>query len=168
MQLMKWAQFSERKIDALCRVMSIIAISILLAMMLLTVLDVVLRAFFNRPIIGTVELIEIAMICVGYLGLAWCAMKGMHIKVDLVVSFMPKKAQAVIDSFCYFLCLGTCLFIARQTYLEGIAIRDMKAITPNLQVPLFPFYWVISFGYVVLTMAILILFTKSLKEALKK
>jgi len=167
MQIMKMAQFVERRIYALSRVMGIIAIVVLVAMMLFTVLDIFLRAFFNKPIPGDVEIIERSMVFVGFFGLAWCAMKGMHIKVDLVVTFLPKRVQNVIDSFNYLLGIGVCIFITWFSYLEGIANREMNAVTNILRVPLFPFYWVATFGYAVLCLALLVLLTRSLKEAIK-
>ena len=167
MQIKKMAQFTEDKIYALSRILGIIAIAVLVAMMLFTVLDIFLRAFFNKPISGDVEIIERSMVFVGFFGLAWCAMRGMHIKVDLVVAFLPKRAQSVIDSFNYILGLGVCIFFTWFSYLEGIANKEMNAVTNILRVPLFPFYWVATFGYGVLCLAILVLLTRSLKEAIK-
>ena len=66
-------QFIENKIYALSRIMGIIAIAVLVAMMLFTVLDIFLRAFFNKPIPGDVEIIERSMVCVGFFWLAWCS-----------------------------------------------------------------------------------------------
>ena len=167
MQINKVARFAETKIYALSRIMGIIAIAVLVAMMLFTVLDIFLRAFFNHPIPGDVEIIERSMVCVGFFGLAWCALRGMHIKVDLVVGFMPKRMQGLIDSFNYLIGLFLCIFIAWFSFLEGIANMKMKSVTSILKVPLFPFYWLVTLGYGVLFLAILVLLARSLTEATK-
>jgi len=167
MQITKMAQFAEGKIHALSRITSIIAIGVLVAMMLFTVLDVFLRAFLNNPIPGDVELIEMAMVFVGFLGLAWCAMRGMHIRVDLIVSFMPTRTQGIIDSFCYLAGLGICALMAWQSVLEGIANWEMTNLSPTLRIPVFPFYWVIAVGYAILSLAILVLLARSLTQAVK-
>ncbi|MFC1532922.1 TRAP transporter small permease [Thermodesulfobacteriota bacterium] len=167
MQIKKMARFAENKIYALSRILGIIAIAVLVAMMLFTVLDIFLRAFFNKPIPGDVEIIERSMVFVGFFGLAWCAMRGMHIKVDLVVAFLPKRVQSVIDSFNYILGLGVCTFFTWFSFLEGIANREMNSVTNILRVPLYPFYWIVTFGYGALCLAILVLLARSLKEGIK-
>ena len=168
MLLLKLSQFIESKINILSRLMGIIAICVLVVMMLFTVLNVVMRAFFNSPIPGDVELIEVGMVCVGFLGLAWCAIRGMHIGVDLVVSFLPRRTQAVFDSFGYLIGLGICILLTWRSFAEGIGIRELHNLSSTLNFPMFPFYWVTALGYGVLCMAILVLLVRSLSEAKKK
>lgn len=167
MQIKKITQFAESEIELLSKILGIVAIGVLVAMMLFTVLDVFLRAFFNRPIRGDVELIEVGMVCTSFLGLAWCAMRGMHIKVDLVVSFLPKRTQRIIDSFGYLLGLGICILLAWQGLLEGIANWKMNSLSATLEFPIFPFYWVVALGFAVLCLAILVLLTRSLTEVIR-
>ena len=168
MRLLQISQFAENKINLLSRLTGIFAICVLVAMMLLTVLNVVMRAFFNSPIPGDVELIEVGMVCVGFLGLAWCATKGMHISVDLVVTFLPKRSQAVIDSFGYLIGLGISILLAWRGFMEGVANREMNNLSSTLGFPLFPFYWITALGYGVFCLAILVLLVRSLSEAIKK
>jgi TRAP-type C4-dicarboxylate transport system permease small subunit len=167
MRIREIAQFAENEIGILSKILGIVAIGVLVAMMLFTVLDVVLRAFFNRPIRGDVELIEVGMVCTSFLGLAWCAMKGMHIKVDLVVSFLPTRVKGIIDSFGYLLGIGICALLAWQGFLEGIANWKMNTVSATLEFPLFPFYWVVALGFAALCLAILVLLTRSLTEVIQ-
>ncbi|MFC1863602.1 TRAP transporter small permease [Thermodesulfobacteriota bacterium] len=168
MLLLNISQFIESKINIISRVLGIIAISVLVVMMFFTVLNVIMRAFFNNPIPGDVELIEVGMVCVSFLGLAWCAVKGMHIRVDLVVSFLPKRIRAIIDTFGYLIGLGIFILLARQAFLEGISNRELNNMSATLGFPMFPFYWVTSLGYAVLCLAVLILLVRSLSEAINK
>ena len=107
------------------------------------------------------------MVCVGFFGLAWCALRGMHIKVDLVVGFLPRRMQSSIDIFNYLIGLFLCIFIVWFSFLEGIANLKMNSVTSILKVPLFPFYWFVTVGYGVLGLAIIVLMARSLKEAVK-
>jgi TRAP-type C4-dicarboxylate transport system permease small subunit len=168
MLLLKISQFIESKINILSRVLGITAICVLVVMMFFTVLNVVMRAFFNSPIPGDVELIEVGMVCVGFLSLAWCAIRGMHISVDLVVSFLPRRIQAGFDSFSYVIGLGIFMLLAWRSFLEGIANREMHNLSATLGFPIFPFYWATALGYGVLCLAILILIVRSLSGIIKK
>jgi TRAP-type C4-dicarboxylate transport system permease small subunit len=167
MNFMKIVHFFERSIFTLNRTMGIVGIVMLVIMMLFTVLDVFLRAFFNNPIPGDVELIEMLMVCVGFLGLAWCAMRGMHIKVDLLVSFLPKRTQSVLDSFCYVIAFCICAVVVRQSIVEGFANREMNNLSPTLEIPVYPLYWVLAFGYAILCLALLVLLARSIKETVQ-
>lgn len=168
MRISNLAQSAESKINALSRILGIIAIGILVAMMLFTVLNVVMRAFFNRPIPGDVELTEIAMVCTSFLGLAWCALRERHIRVDLIVPFMPKRAQGIIDSFGYLAALVACSVIAWRSVLEGIANRSLDKLSASLGIPVFPFYWVTAVGFGILCFAVVVLLVRSLSAAVKK
>ena len=128
MGLLKTAQSADSKINGLSRFLGIMAIVILVAMMLFTVANVVLRSFFNRPIPGDVELIEVAMVCTGFLGLAWCAIKEQHIRIDLLVQFFPKRIKGIIDSIGYIGGLGASTIIAWHSVNEGFANKEMDRV----------------------------------------
>ena len=109
------------------------------------------------------DLIEIGMVLVGFLGLAWCAMRGMHVKIDLVVvSLLPKRAQRIIESFGYIIGLLICALLSWQAFREGIVMREMNALSSTVEIPLFPFYWATALGYALLCLAILVLLGRSL------
>ena len=162
------ARSAESRIYSLSRILGIIAIVILVAMMLFTVVNVVMRAFFNRPIPGDVELIEVAMVCTGFLGLAWCAIREKHIRVDLLVQYFPKRVQGVIDSIGYIGALGASIIISWQSINEGLANKEMETATASLDIPVYPFYWVTALGYGILCFALLVLIVRAVRKGVSK
>jgi TRAP-type C4-dicarboxylate transport system permease small subunit len=62
----------------------------LLAMMLLTVADVVLRATTNRPIRGTFELVELLLACSFFIALPAVFLRDEHLVVDVVDPVAPR------------------------------------------------------------------------------
>src|SRR6267143_4998058 len=68
-------------------------------MMLLTVADVVLRAFFNRPIHGTFELIELCLACTIFVALPAVFLRDEHLVVDVVDHFAPPAVVKLLDLF---------------------------------------------------------------------
>lgn len=167
MQTKKKAHAIEKTINSISRGMGFIAICILVAMMILTVIDVFLRRVFNSPIPFSLELVEFMMVLTGFLGLAWCAMSESHIKVDLIMSSMPRRAQGIIDSLCYLAGLGISGIIAWRSVMESLAIRKLHTESSVLGIPIFPFHLVVAAGFGALALSILILLAKSLKEAVK-
>jgi TRAP-type transport system small permease protein len=72
---------------------------LLLAVMLVTMIDVVGRTFFDSPFRGTIELTEMAMVAIVYLGLGYAAHEGDHISVDLVDSQIGPRTQLALAVF---------------------------------------------------------------------
>ncbi|UCG64349.1 MAG: TRAP transporter small permease, partial [Deltaproteobacteria bacterium] len=79
----------------LIKLLNGIAMGTVAAMMFLTATDVILRYIFNRPISGAYEVIEYMMAILIPFGLAYCALQGGHVSVDLLVSRFPKKIQSI-------------------------------------------------------------------------
>ena len=61
-----------------------VAALFLAAMVLLTVADVVLRALFNYPLRGMLELIELGLACAVFLGLPAVFLRRGHLVVDVL------------------------------------------------------------------------------------
>jgi len=62
----------------------------LVAMMLLTVADVVLRAVINQPIRGTFEIIELLLACSFFLALPAVFLRDEHLLVDVIDPIAPR------------------------------------------------------------------------------
>lgn len=78
--------------ERLLRRMALGAGLILLALTVLTVLDVALRYFFNQPFRGSLEATEYAMALIVFLSLAWCGATGGHIAVDLLDRWLDRPS----------------------------------------------------------------------------
>jgi len=164
MGIIKIAQCARNRINGLSRFLGIIAIVILVAMMLFTVINVILRSFFNHPIPGDVELIEVAMVCTSFLGLAWCAIKERHIRVDLLVQFFPQKAQGIVELLGYIGALGASIIISWQSVNEGLANKEMNRLTASLGIPVYPFYFITAVGFGALSLALLVLIIRAARK----
>ena len=58
-------------------------------------IDVVMRYFVGRPIMGSTELTEYALVYITFLGAAWAVPRGAHIDIDAFVVHMPATVQKV-------------------------------------------------------------------------
>jgi TRAP-type C4-dicarboxylate transport system permease small subunit len=141
----------------------VVAVVILACMMMFTVTDVCLRYFFNNPIKASDETTEFLMVIVSFLGLAWCASKGMHIKVNLIVGRFPQKPQTIIDIVNYVIVIGVCALIASQLWRETLAVRAMGKASDLTGIPYYPFYFIAGFGFFLLLLIAISLLVKSIK-----
>ncbi|OGO14401.1 MAG: hypothetical protein A2Z02_06855 [Chloroflexi bacterium RBG_16_48_7] len=147
--------------------MQMVAGIVLLLMVLLTTADVTGRYFFSRPIIGTTELTEFMVIIVGFLGLAWCALKGAHLVVDLLVSRLSPRKQAAIDSFNYAMGLLFFVILTWCSFAEGATRLESGATSSNLGIPQFPFLWILGTGVAMLCLVVLAQLIQKIKKAVK-
>ena len=136
--------------------------------MMLTVCDVCLRYFFNRPIMASAELTEYMMVIVGFLGLAWCAVKGMHIKVQLIVGKFSEKTQGIIDVINSLIILGLCFVIASKSFTESMVAREMGRASEITDIQTYPFCLIIVFGYILLFLVMIPILVQAIIKAVKK
>lgn len=154
----------EKSIQWIIEASSIVGVAILLAMMMMTVADVVMRYFFHRPIIGSMEISIILMVCVVFLCMAWCALNDGHISVDIITGRLSKKSRAILNSFDNILTFALALLIAWRSLLEAMSVKEMEVTSPLLGIPRYPFVFVTAFGFLLLFFAALILFLRNVKS----
>lgn len=163
----KASRFLETPIVSISRIMVIVAMVVVAVMMLLTVSDVFLRYAFKNPIPDSQELTEYLMVCVAFLGMAWVAIKGEHITVNLVISRLSPRAQAIFDSVTYFLGLGVVVLISWRNFLEAPIVRQIGLESLLLRIPEYPFYLVLAVGLAILCLAMLIQLIQHVSKAVK-
>jgi len=144
-----------------------IAIALLIAMMLLVVSDVIMRYFFNNPITGTFELTRLGMACLVF-AVAYTAVKGQHVTVDLVMARQPKKVQAIFDSVTLFFGLALMVVITWRGFLESLFEKKNGFFASvQMPVPTYPFWWAYVLGCAVLCLVMITLILKSIRMAIK-
>lgn len=137
-------------------------------LILLTVSNVLLRYLFNKPIDGTFELTEYLMVVIVFLAFPWATLRGMHVRVDLLTGRLTERKQAVVYAIsCVFSIVITFLF-GWYTYPEAMYAYELQFKSDMLNIPSYPFYFLIMIGFFILLFILLVLFIQNLKEALGK
>lgn len=149
----------------LSRIAGYLATGVLGLLMVLTVANVILRDFFDKPIMGTPELSEFMMVLVVFLALAWCAITRKHVKVELFTSRLSTKTQVILNGITLLLTLGIFVIITWQSALESMEVYDTTSL---LRIPNAPFYWIMTFGLGLLCLSIVVLIIENITEARKR
>ena len=155
MRLRNGASMYREGFDRISQVAHRVGMYFLIAMMLLTVVDVGGRCFFNQPIVGSYELTAFMMAIVVYFCIAYTQVRKGHIRVTFIVDRLPEKTRAVVDSIAYLLGLGMFSLIAWQAALQANRLRLIGETSATLEVPVWPFVWVVAFGSVLLCLVLL-------------
>ena len=149
----------------LSRIAGYLATGVLGLLMVLTVANVILRDFFDKPIMGTPELSEFMMVLVIFLALAWCAITRKHVKVELIVNRFSPRIQAILNGITLLLTLGVFVIITWQSALESMVVYDTTSL---LRIPHTPFYWIMTFGLGLFCLSIIVLIIENIIEARKR
>jgi TRAP-type C4-dicarboxylate transport system permease small subunit len=137
-------------IAKIARVCSILGAVSLILLSLLTVCDVILRYFFNRPIVGSFELTEYLLIPIVFFSIPWTTKQKANVRVDLIVGkFSDRKRTIVYAVSCVLSIIVTAVF-AWFTVPQAVYIREANIHSEMLKIPAYPFYIITALGFFIL------------------
>jgi len=157
----------ETIINALNRWLGWVAGGLLVTMMLITVVNMLMRAVYV-PFFGTVEVICFLAALVAAFALGYTQLYKGHTRVDILVSRFPPRVQAIIDSIMFF--IGMVLFGVATWQLVRLATRywEMGSVSETLYIIFFPLIYAVALGCALLCLVLLLDFLKSLAQAVKR
>ena len=91
----------DKVLEKIFRPIGLLGVVIMILMVLLGVFDVGGRFFFNRPVIGAVEIVELQNVLLSFFALVWCTLNKEHLKVTILEKIIPEKVKVVSDNFFY-------------------------------------------------------------------
>lgn len=130
----------EKVTQNLTRVLYWFAGASIVAMMLLTCADVILR-FFRRPIPGTYELVCFLGAIAVALAMAHTAAEKGHVSVSLVVRLLPRRIQSIVETITNLFGLTLFVLIAWRSVLYANTLRESGEVSLTLQLPFYPFVY---------------------------
>lgn len=144
-------KLSERVTTWLARVGSVG----LAAMMFLTLGDVVGRAF-NHPIVGTVEVTELIMGMMIYLGVGYTTFYKGHIRVDILITALRPRTQAILDFMTITIGLGFIATISWRLFIQAQSRFDNGDVTQIWELPDWPVAYIMAIGSVLMVTSLLL------------
>jgi TRAP-type C4-dicarboxylate transport system permease small subunit len=139
----------------------------IVAMMLLTCADVVLR-YFRRPVPGTYELVcFLGAVAVAF-ALAQTSVEKGHVSVTFVVQLFPKRIRGLIA--CITTGFGLILFslIAWQSIIYANNLRLSGEVSLTLELPFYPFVFGVGFSAAVVCLILISDLFKNVTKVLEK
>lgn len=124
--------------------LGVLAAVVLFAMMTLTFVDVILRYWFNAPIMGSFEVTEILMAVLIFCGLPLVSRRGEHVAIDTFDPFLPRLLQRTLPVLMNLACAAMLGGVA--WLLAGRAARFAEAgdLTQTLKIAIAPFVWLMA------------------------
>jgi len=83
--------------DGTINLLALLAAILIVFMMLAVTYEVVMRYFLTRPTTWVIEITELCLLFVTFLGTAWLLREEGHVRMDLVLSRLKPKTQATLN-----------------------------------------------------------------------
>ena len=118
----------------------------LMALLFLTVSDILGRFLLSRPVPGTVEVTSVLLVVVVFLAVAHSEDMGDHITIDLIYERVGPRWRMVMDLFADIFSIVVIALLSYQLYQFVLRNQASGAETPVLDLPIWPFVLVAAFG----------------------
>ena len=152
------------KIDKIFDYSAIASGLILFLLSVLTFCDVFGRRFFNSPVTGTIELVEIGMALVAFLAMPRAFFLNANVSADFINNINLGKFKTYIIIFKFSLMLIIMSLMAYASTLTSFKFMDNQRVTIDLELYFYPFYFICAFAMWLSVIAIIVWFIKTIKN----
>jgi TRAP-type C4-dicarboxylate transport system permease small subunit len=130
--------FLKRRADLL---LGLVASAVLFAMMGLTVVDVVARYVFNRPLRGAFEVTELMLLVLIFAGLPLVSFSDEHAVMDFIDRLLGPRARRWLERGVQLVNAAILLFLAWLVWLKANRIWGYRDTTDVLRIVYGPFVY---------------------------
>jgi TRAP-type C4-dicarboxylate transport system permease small subunit len=151
-------------IKPLSTVVNSIGMGAMAVMMVFVAVDVTLRKVANMPILGSIELTQFLLAICASFGLAQCAVNKGHVVIDLVISRLSRRRRGWLGIGTGIISVGVGVLMTWQ--LVNYIFITMKAnnVTGVLSVPIWPVVALVTFGFALFCVVLIIHFLEFIVE----
>jgi len=159
------AEFLEKRVEPVSKVLNGLGACTSLIMVLLVTIHVCCRDLLNNPLMGMVELEELMIVILVFLGMAYTQTQKKHISVDFLTSRLAENTQNILSCATSLLTLVLFLALAWQSVTLSQTYLKKDVATLFLRIPLSPLMWVIALGFLLLSLVLLQDFLRASSQA---
>jgi len=122
-------------------ILGVAASAILLAMMLLTVVDVVGRYILKRPVRGAFEVTELMLLVLIFAGLPLVSFSDEHAVMDFIDRVLGPGARRALERVVHLACAAFLALLTWLTWLKADRIWAYRDATDVLRIVYGPFVY---------------------------
>ena len=114
--------------------------------MMFTVVDILLRTVWNKPMLGAYEIVELTMSCIVFASFAYTQTAKGHVSVVMFLRLMPQKLKFLCYTVTSFLSAAISVLITYGTLRQAGICFAKNYVTANRGIPYGPFYVIAGVG----------------------
>jgi TRAP-type C4-dicarboxylate transport system permease small subunit len=155
--------------DSAEKISAVVAGYVIVCLMLLTVLDVAVRAIAGESIEGVYTLSELLMVAVCFLATAFTQKENAHVTMDFLMVRLKGRILNYTEVFASILSVAICALLSYRATVEAIGAVEMKLVAAGtVPWPAWPFKIAVAFGFLLLLIRVSIQFTQKLRLLLSR
>lgn len=129
---------ADRALAPVENLANLLAAFAIFALMCLGVAQILLRTVLNTPITGYIDLVELSMASMAFLGAAYCQRLGAHIRMELLIGRLQGRALWLAEAFGLLVALfiiGTLVWHGWGHFVRSYTLGDT---TIDAEFPVWP------------------------------
>jgi len=137
----------RRTVHQATQVLAFIAVLCIVVILFAIVADVTRRTLFGKSVEGVVELSEVMMVAIVFLGLGFAERRGAHVSMTLLVRKLPPRTAAVVNGLGLLLVVavvGWMIYVTGDRALASFEDREFRF--GLVRVPVWPARIAIAVG----------------------
>jgi TRAP-type C4-dicarboxylate transport system permease small subunit len=134
----------------------------MLLMMTITCIDVVGAKVFHWRLFGAIDIVMLSQIVAIAFAAGMTLILGRHVQVDLFITRLPRRTQAVIDSIVLLLELGLFILIIWRLCVLGYSFQISGEMSQTADIPYYPFTYGIALASIPVCLILFLKFLKSM------
>lgn len=149
-----------RRVEDAC---AAIAACLIAVAMVLTVVEVIGRRLFNAPLPGVVDMFDLGMAAVAFLGASQCQRVGGHVRMELVVRHLSGRALWLTESLTTALALWFIAAVMIASVEAVFRAYEVEDSTMDLLLPVWPAKSLVAVALFVLSVRLALQLIDSLR-----
>lgn len=164
---MKPKEFTICLVEKINRVIGSIGIVAMLALTSITVLDIVMRRFFSAPLAFSYEVTQLLVVVIVFCSIPYATGMARHVSIEVLTDRFSPRYQHLIGTMGDLFCTAVLALIGWQAFSKGMYEHAIGTMTGEMEIPLYPFYLVVSGGACIAAITLLIQTVSARKKAAK-
>jgi len=158
--------YTDRGFGAVERWLGYLGMICLIGLMAMVVFEVVARYVFNRPMHGYIDIMEMMMVLLVFLTLAYCQREGGHIRMELFMTRVLRGGRRyhLVEFFHLLISLVGFGIIALFAVVETLHAREIGDSTMTIYLPTWPVRLLAAIGAIFLCLRFILQMVQSLSK----
>ncbi|MEW6667319.1 MAG: TRAP transporter small permease [Thermodesulfobacteriota bacterium] len=121
--------------DRINTIMVVVCAVLVIGLTTIVGADITLRYLFNRPLGWVKEVSEYILVGLGFLAAAWILKDDAHVKMDLILTKVSPRAQAMLNLITSLVSTAVVLIITLSSLRVTLDFYRTKMVTPTVLEP---------------------------------
>ncbi|MEM8555914.1 MAG: TRAP transporter small permease [Pseudomonadota bacterium] len=157
---------SDRALIPVENLANLLAAFAIFALMCLGVAQIVMRSVFNQPLTGYIDLVELSMASMAFLGAAYCQRLGAHIRMELFIGRLHGRSLWIAESFGVLVAMGIIGVLIYHGWGHFVRSYTLGDTTIDAEYPVWPSKLLVPIAFGIWWLRLAVQFVGSVRLAI--